>query len=97
MNITRSTGNNKPLRWLLYIDSPKEPSILTGHSLSLVITDSLDADTAVSGTLYSGDAGVYFDVPDTVYDVAGTYTYKLNDTDTNADVLTVDTGTIVYS
>ena len=97
LNITQTLNNSVPLRATLFPVTPKHPAILSGYTFNMAITDSLDATTNVAGSLALGDAGIYFDVPAGIRDVAGTYSYKIVSTDTNGDVNTPLKGSLVYA
>jgi len=94
--LNRCTGDNKPFRWFFTSKKTRRPAILTGHTIVMELSVGGQIEN-IPGLLYEGDCGVYFDVPDTINTIAGSYEYKIIDTDTNGDKITIEKGIIRYS
>ena len=95
-SINLSVGDDKPLRWVFEIKGADNLAILTGHTITLEITVD-GTPTNVSGALFEGDAGVYFDVPVGITGVVKNNTYKIIDVDTDGDQITIESGSLNYS
>ena len=92
-NLQLYVGDTKPLRWFFESSRTKRPVILTGHTITLDLNDGAET---VTGILYEGDCGVYFDIPDAINSAVGTSTYRIMDQDDQGETITIETGTIDY-
>ena len=91
--ICRTIGDRKPLRYTL--GSRSEPEILTGHTFSFEISQEGSVLDSVSGDLFLGDCGVYFDIQSPIGDTSGSYDFRLL-VDPDAEQQTAAYGTLEY-